>query len=271
MAWCHSFCLFFIFYNIHTYIHPITFIHRHSLRPLSISSSFVCSVGEPPCGAEPRIELGPALQQADALPTEPRRTTTIFLPTPHIYNWDNLHFVRHQTLCSISNGTGYLLPTVFFLRFFGFRRYHTYLWYLMYCQVLDRYLLLYFLEFGIWNLDHLVTCGIPSANTSGIPRNSAKFRVVFTAKIPRNSAEFRGIPYVFQKIPYSVGSQKRTSVDTLATLPQFVPIEGPEWFSQISSQWEYLKNRFAFISFGKIKFLPPCFWDLWSCTVAAHA
>jgi hypothetical protein len=25
-------------------------------------------------GAEPRIELGPALQQADALPTEPRRT-----------------------------------------------------------------------------------------------------------------------------------------------------------------------------------------------------
>jgi hypothetical protein len=31
-------------------------------------------VGKPPCGAEPRIELGPALQQADALPTEPRRT-----------------------------------------------------------------------------------------------------------------------------------------------------------------------------------------------------
>jgi hypothetical protein len=31
-------------------------------------------VGKPPCGAEPRIELGPALQQADALPTEQRRT-----------------------------------------------------------------------------------------------------------------------------------------------------------------------------------------------------
>ncbi len=26
VAWCHSFCLFFIFYNIHTYIHTITFI-----------------------------------------------------------------------------------------------------------------------------------------------------------------------------------------------------------------------------------------------------
>jgi hypothetical protein len=39
-------------------------------------------------------------------------------------------------------------------------------------------------------------------------RNSAEFREIpgsFTAKIP----------YVFQKIPYSVGSQKRTSVDTL--------------------------------------------------------
>ncbi len=27
-----------------------------------------------PCGAEPRIELRPAVQQADVLPTEPRRT-----------------------------------------------------------------------------------------------------------------------------------------------------------------------------------------------------
>jgi hypothetical protein len=26
VAGCHSFCLFFIFYNIHTFIHPITFI-----------------------------------------------------------------------------------------------------------------------------------------------------------------------------------------------------------------------------------------------------
>ncbi len=46
----------------------------------------------------------------------------------------------------------------------------------------------------------------------GIPRNSGQF---YCKKIPRNSAEFRGIPSVFQKIPYSVGSQKRTSVDTL--------------------------------------------------------
>ena len=50
-------------------------------------------------------------------------------------------------------------------------------------------------------------------------RNSAEFRGIpgnFTAK---NTAEFRGIPYVFQKIPYSVGSQKRTSVDTLSARP----------------------------------------------------
>ncbi len=31
---------------------------------------------KPPCGAEPRIELGPAVQQADALPTEPRRSNS---------------------------------------------------------------------------------------------------------------------------------------------------------------------------------------------------
>jgi hypothetical protein len=73
--------LFFIFLYFITYIHTFiqshsfkTIIRRHSLRPLSISSSLVCSVGEPPCGAELRIELGPALQQADALPTEPHRT-----------------------------------------------------------------------------------------------------------------------------------------------------------------------------------------------------
>jgi hypothetical protein len=35
--------------------------------------------GKLPCGAEPRIELGPALQQADGLPTEPRRTKNVML------------------------------------------------------------------------------------------------------------------------------------------------------------------------------------------------
>ncbi len=45
-------------------------------------------------------------------------------------------------------------------------------------------------------------------------RNSTEFRGI-PGNLPRNSAEFRGIPYVFQKIPYSVGSQKRTFVDTL--------------------------------------------------------
>jgi hypothetical protein len=51
---------------------------------------------------------------------------------------------------------------------------------------------------------NLVKCGIPGN---------------FTAK---NTAEFRGIPYFFQKIPYSVGSQKRTSVDTLVPPNNFI-------------------------------------------------
>jgi hypothetical protein len=45
----------------------------------------------------------------------------------------------------------------------------------------------------------------------GIPQNSWRFYCKKYRGIPRNSTEFR----VFEKIPYSVGSQKRTSVDTL--------------------------------------------------------
>ncbi len=47
-----------------------------------------------------------------------------------------------------------------------------------------------------------------------------------------------------------------------ATLPPFGFIEGHKWFDQLSSQWASKKNRFAFISFGKIQFLPPCIWNL---------
>jgi hypothetical protein len=55
------------------------------------------------------------------------------------------------------------------------------------------------------------------ANTYGIPVN-------FTGK---NTMEFRGMPYVFQKISYSVRSQKRTSVDTLDGMPLTVhPLAG---------------------------------------------
>ncbi len=71
VAGCHNFCLFFIFYNVHSFnqIHSIHLFVAIRPRSLSISSSLVSLVGKPPCGAEPRIELGPALQQADALYT----------------------------------------------------------------------------------------------------------------------------------------------------------------------------------------------------------
>ncbi len=63
--------IFNIFYNMHTFIsHSYnTFIHRHLLGPLSISSLLESSVGRPSLWCR-------ALQQADALPTEPRRTIT---------------------------------------------------------------------------------------------------------------------------------------------------------------------------------------------------
>jgi hypothetical protein len=48
VAWCHSFCLFFIFfYNIYTLIQSRsynTYFRRHSPGPLSISSSLESSV-----------------------------------------------------------------------------------------------------------------------------------------------------------------------------------------------------------------------------------
>ncbi len=105
---------------------------------------------------------------------------------------------------------------ILYLRFFWFRRYIPTVHYVL--PVLDRYLLLYFLEFGIWNLESGSFSSMRNSVCKYI-RNSAKFRGIpanFTAK---NTAEFRGIPYVFQKIPYSVGSQKCTSVDTLPPTP----------------------------------------------------
>ncbi len=59
MARCHSFCLFLKFYIPFILSHSYsTFIRRHSLRFLSISSSLWSAHWEkPPWGAEPRIEL----------------------------------------------------------------------------------------------------------------------------------------------------------------------------------------------------------------------
>ena len=68
--WPYATLLAFIF---------LFYIHQHSLRPISISSQLSAQWVEPPWGAEPRFELGPALQQASALPTEPHCTLHVFL------------------------------------------------------------------------------------------------------------------------------------------------------------------------------------------------
>jgi hypothetical protein len=68
----------YFFYNIHSFNHIHT-IHLSIAIRWGLSPSPHCLKAQwedPPCGAEPRIELGPALQQADALPTEQRRTIT---------------------------------------------------------------------------------------------------------------------------------------------------------------------------------------------------
>jgi hypothetical protein len=74
--WPNATLFAFIFlYTVDTFIHH-SFIHKHSLRPISISSQLSAQWAELPMGAEPRFELGPALQQASALPTEPHCTLT---------------------------------------------------------------------------------------------------------------------------------------------------------------------------------------------------
>ncbi len=83
----------FISTHMHSHIHTIwssVFIRRG----LSPFSSFLLRSGgkKPPRVAEPRFELEPALQQASALPTEPRCTLNwatmhpIFV-CPHIFEY----------------------------------------------------------------------------------------------------------------------------------------------------------------------------------------
>ncbi len=71
-------------------------------------------------------------------------------------------------------------------------------------------------------------------------------------------------------------SKSLSTTESVAKLPPFGPIEGQKWFDQISSQWESQKIRFALIYFGKIRFLPPCIWNipfmsysLWTDTLAS--
>jgi len=74
--------LFLFIFHIftHTYIHSITayntIIRRYLLGPLSISSSLAKLSGKN-LPVMP-IKLGPAVQHADVLPTEPRRSTPHF-------------------------------------------------------------------------------------------------------------------------------------------------------------------------------------------------
>jgi hypothetical protein len=67
--------------NMHTFIHSFNHIHTVHLSIAEASLHFLIACllrGEtPPCGAEPKTELGPALQQADVLQIEPRRTINV--------------------------------------------------------------------------------------------------------------------------------------------------------------------------------------------------
>ncbi len=76
MAECHSFCIYFSLYS--RYIH-IAFIHKHSLRPISISSQLSAQWAEHPMGCRDEIRTRAclttsqrAIKQASALSTSQR-------------------------------------------------------------------------------------------------------------------------------------------------------------------------------------------------------
>ncbi len=98
----------FIFDIFIAYIHSITFIQYIYPSPFAEASlhfliACLLSGETPPCGGKPRIELGPALQQADALPTEPRRTMN--WATPH---HELSHAAPHELYKSVLE---YPIPT----------------------------------------------------------------------------------------------------------------------------------------------------------------
>ncbi len=76
-VWCHGATLL-VYFDILYYIHSLhhiymvgTFIHRHSLRFLSIYSTLVSSIGKTSLwDADPKIEIWSVLEQADALPSD---------------------------------------------------------------------------------------------------------------------------------------------------------------------------------------------------------
>ncbi len=68
-VWLHAATLFIYFYIKRAYIQYFIY----DTRPLLISSLLPLGRG-PPVGCRARFELGPGVQQADALLSEPRRT-----------------------------------------------------------------------------------------------------------------------------------------------------------------------------------------------------
>ncbi len=58
VAVCHSFCLFFIFSNIHAIIQSHSY-NTFAEASLLLIACKLSGTDRPPFGAEPRIELGP--------------------------------------------------------------------------------------------------------------------------------------------------------------------------------------------------------------------
>jgi hypothetical protein len=106
---CHSFYLFWLFHTfIITFIHK--YIHSYPFAETSLLFFIACFAQREtlPWGAEPGFELGPAIQQASALPTEPRCTLVEY--SLEIMYYYQFYFSRIFVLVFFSHPAGIGLP-----------------------------------------------------------------------------------------------------------------------------------------------------------------
>jgi hypothetical protein len=83
VAGCHSFCLFFIFYNIHTFIHSITFIQYIYPSPFAEASlhfPIACLLSGKHLPVEPSRELNSGLPYSNPAKEKNQKQISIGLP-----------------------------------------------------------------------------------------------------------------------------------------------------------------------------------------------
>jgi hypothetical protein len=96
----------FIFHIFTTYIHSFNHIHPSPFAGASLHLLIAWKLSGKTLPVVPRIELGPALQQADVLPIETRRTITTQqkLPLLIVHNFTHPALFVYQLMWAERKG-----------------------------------------------------------------------------------------------------------------------------------------------------------------------